>query len=298
MVYNTIDAHQHFWQFDRVRDSWINEAMAIIQNDFLPQQLESTLKQNGMDGSVVVQSDQSEKENEFHISNAEQYDFIRGVVGWVDLQAADIEDKLSYYQQFKKLKGFRHVLQGEPQRDLMLQPAFKNGISLLNKYGFTYDVLIFPDQLKYAKELAAAFPNQPFVLDHIAKPEIKGGQIADWKKDIIALAAHENMYCKISGMVTEADWKNWKSNDFTPYLDVIVEAFGTDRIMYGSDWPVCLVAADYATMKQIVDDYFSSFSASEQTAFFGKTATKFYKLYHIKYLESLVDSKINYFMCI
>ncbi len=275
---NKIDAHQHFWQFDPVRDSWINEEMAIIQNDFLPEHLESMLKQNGIDGSVVVQSDQSEKENEFQLNNAAQYDFIRGVVGWVDLQAADIEDKLAYYQQFKKLKGFRHVLQGEPQRDLMLQPAFKNGISLLNKYGFTYDVLIFPDQLKYAKELAAAFPDQPFVLDHIAKPGIKDRLIADWKNDILSVAAHENMYCKISGMVTEADWKSWKVEDFTPYLDVIVEAFGTDRIMYGSDWPVCLVAADYAKMKAIVDDYFSGFSAHEQAAFFGKTATSFYKL--------------------
>jgi L-fuconolactonase len=278
MEYNTIDAHQHFWQFDPVRDSWINEDMAIIQNDFLPQQLESILKQNGIDGSVVVQSDQSEKENEFQLSNAAQYDFIRGVIGWVDLQAADIEEKLSYYQQFKKLKGFRHVLQGEPQRDLMLQPAFKKGISLLNKYGFTYDVLIFPDQLKYTKELAAAFPDQPFVINHIAKPGIKDGLIAEWKKDIMAVADCQNVYCKISGMVTEADWKNWKPDNFTPFLDTIVEAFGTERIMYGSDWPVCLVAADYTRMKQIVDDYFSTFSAIEQAAFFGKTAIGFYKL--------------------
>jgi len=278
MNYKTIDAHQHFWQFDPVRDNWINEEMAIIQHDFLPQQLEKILSENGIDGSVIVQSDQSEKENEFQLNNAAQYDFIRGVVGWVDLQAVDIEEKLLYYQQFKKLKGFRHVLQGEPQRDLMLQPAFKNGIGLLNKYGFSYDVLIFPDQLKYAAQLAAAFPDQPFVIDHIAKPKIKDGLIADWKKDIFSLAAHENVVCKISGMVTEADWKNWKAEDFTPYLDVIVAAFGTDRIMYGSDWPVCLVAAYYAKTKQIVDDYFSQFSADEQAAFYGKTATAFYKL--------------------
>ena len=278
MNYKTIDAHQHFWQFDPVRDNWINEEMAIIQHDFLPQQLEKILSENGIDGSVIVQSDQSEKENEFQLNNAAQYDFIRGVVGWVDLQATDIEEKLLYYQQFKKLKGFRHVLQGEPQRDLMLQPAFKNGIGLLNKYGFSYDVLIFPDQLKYAAQLAAAFPDQPFVIDHIAKPKIKDGLIADWKKDIFSLAAHENVVCKISGMVTEADWKNWRAEEFTPYLDTIVAAFGTDRIMYGSDWPVCLVAADYAKTKQIVDDYFSQFSADEQAAFYGKTASAFYKL--------------------
>jgi L-fuconolactonase len=278
MTYNTIDAHQHFWQFDRVRDSWINEEMAIIQKDFLPAQLELLLKENGINGSVVVQSDQSEKENEFQINNAAQYDFIQGIVGWVDLQRADIEDRLAWYKQYKKLKGFRHVLQGEPQRDLMLQPAFKNGISLLNKYGYTYDILIFPDQLQYAQQLAAAFPDQRFVIDHIAKPNIKNKEIAEWKRDMAGVAVHQNVYCKISGMVTEADWKNWEATDFTPYLDAVVECFGTNRIMYGSDWPVCLVAATYKQMKQIVDDYFSRFSTSEQQAFFGKNAIEFYQL--------------------
>ncbi len=273
-----IDAHQHFWKFDPIRDNWINDDMKSIQKDFLPADLEIVLNENGIEGSVVVQSDQSEKENEFQLKNAAEYNFIKGVVGWVDLQAPGIEEKLVYYKQFKKLKGFRHVLQGESQRDLMLQPRFRKGISLLRKYGFTYDILIFPDQLVYAKELVREFPDQLFVLDHIAKPPIKNKKIDEWKKDILALGAHENVYCKISGMVTEADWKNWTSDDFIPYIDVVVNAFGTKRIMFGSDWPVTLVAASYSKMKKIVDDYFSFFSKNEQKNFYGKTAIKFYNL--------------------
>ncbi len=273
-----IDAHQHFWKFDPVRDSWINDDMQLIRRDFLPTDLEPILEQNGFDGSVIVQSDQSEAENDFQLENAAQFDFIKGLVGWVDLQHTNVEARLEYYAQFKKMKGFRHVLQGETDRSLMLKPAFKNGISLLEKYGYTYDILIFPDQLAYSEELVKAFPNQLFVIDHIAKPGIKDKMINEWKKDITSIAQYENVYCKISGMVTEADWQNWEAADFKPYLDVVTEAFGINRIMYGSDWPVCLVAGGYEKMLGIVQHYFSSFSKDEQDKFFGSNATAFYKL--------------------
>ena len=278
MPFDRIDAHQHFWQFDAVRDSWINEDMSILKNDFFPAELHSLLKENDMDGSVVVQSDQSEKENEFQLKNAEDNDFIRGVIGWVDMQSPDVEDRLSYYQQFKKLKGFRHLLQGETQRNLMLKPSFKTGIGLLNKYGFTFDLLVLPDQLNYIKELVSTFPDQLFVVDHLAKPFIKSTDITDWKRDMTALAPYKNLYCKMSGMVTEADLENWKQEDLIPYMDVAVETFGIDRLMYGSDWPVCLLAASYEQTKNIMDNYFSTFSTTEQEAFFGKNATDFYKL--------------------
>ena len=274
----TIDSHQHFWKFDPIRDSWIDDSMSAIQRDFYPADLQPVLQANGISGCVTVQSDQSEAENDFQLQHAAAHDFIKGVVGWVDLQADNVAERLSYYQQFKKLKGFRHVLQGETDRALMLKPAFKNGISLLQQFGFTYDILIFPDQLYYSRELVAAFPDQPFVIDHIAKPGIKDGTIDDWKKGMQAIAAYENVYCKISGMVTEADWRNWKEPDFKPYLDVVVEAFGTKRILFGSDWPVCLVAASYAKMMDIVKNYFNAFSKDEQTLFFGGNATRFYKL--------------------
>jgi L-fuconolactonase len=273
-----IDAHQHFWKFDPVRDAWINDKMKLIQRDFLPIDLLPLLQEHDFEGCVTVQSDQSEAENEFQLQNADTHSFIKGVVGWVDLQAEDIEERLSYFKQFKKLKGFRHVLQGEKQRDFMLRPAFKRGIDKLKKHGFTYDILIFPDQLKFSAELVSLFPEQPFVIDHIAKPYIKDKKIDDWKKDIQAIAKYENLSCKISGMVTEANWKTWKQEDFRPYLDAVVEGFGMERLMFGSDWPVCLVAAKYEEMLNILNDYFLPFSAHEKELFFGGNAIRFYNL--------------------
>lgn len=273
-----IDAHQHFWHFDPVRDSWINDEMKTIRRDFLPPDLEPLLQQNDFDGCVAVQASQSEDETDFLLALSKENNFIKGVVGWVDLQAENITDRLSFYKTFGKLKGFRHVLQGEPQRDLMLQPAFKRGIAALQPYGYTYDILIFPDQLQFSTELVAAFPEQKFVVDHIAKPNIKQGAISEWKKSIEQLAAHRNVSCKLSGMVTEADWKGWKQEDFTPYLDVVVNAFGTDRVMFGSDWPVCLVAASYEEVVGLVEAYFSSFSAAEQEKFWRLNALRFYNL--------------------
>lgn len=275
---NRIDAHQHFWNFDPVRDSWINDEMAVIQEDFLPKDLKPVLEENGFNGSVAVQATQAESETDFLISLAAENNFIKGVVGWVDLQSDDISDRLNHYKSFKVVKGFRHVLQGEPKRDLMLHSNFKRGIAALQQNNFTYDLLIFPDQVLFSKELVAAFPNQKFVIDHLAKPYIKKGEVDQWKKDMEAIALHENVFCKISGMVTEADWKNWKKEKFAPYMDVVVNAFGVNRIMFGSDWPVCLVAASYQKMLDIVKDYFSNFSTHEQEQVFGLNATRFYNL--------------------
>ena len=273
-----IDSHQHFWKFDPVRDSWIDEPMATIQRDFSPMDLKPLLAANSFEGSVVVQSDQSEAENAFQLDNASRNEFIKGVVGWVDLQADNVHDRLAYYSQFKKMKGFRHVLQGEKQRDFMLRPQFKKGIGELHAFGFTYDILIYPDQLSFTEQFVKSFPYQPFVIDHIAKPYIKDKKIDQWKKELQALGKYENVSCKISGMVTEAEWKNWKKEDFRPYLDVVFETFGTHRIMFGSDWPVCLVAASYTQVVDIVKDYFSTLSANEQEAFFKSNAERFYKL--------------------
>jgi L-fuconolactonase len=273
-----IDAHQHFWQFDPVRDNWISEEMSAIRRDFLPEDLHPILQVNDFDGCVVVQSDQSEQENEFQLLNADAYDFISGIVGWVDLQAKDVEDRLSYYSSFKKMKGFRHVLQGEPDRQLMLKPAFQHGISKLKKFGFTYDLLIYPDQLPYAATLVSNFPDQKFVLDHMAKPGIKAGEITEWENSIRELGQYENLSCKISGLVTEADWDHWKIEDFAPYLDVVVQSFGTNRILFGSDWPVCQVAASYEQVLEIVSAYFAGFTDHERDLFFGINATKFYNL--------------------
>jgi L-fuconolactonase len=278
-----IDAHQHFWKFDPVRDSWIPNEMAVIRKDFLPHHLETVLLQNGFSGCVTVQSDQSENENVFQLDNAEQNAFVKGVVGWVDLQSENINERLQYYSRFKKMKGFRHILQGEQERDLMLKPEFLRGIEALHKYNFTYDILIYPDQLRFTQQLIAKFPGQKFVIDHLAKPYIKGKRINDpmnaqWKKDIQEVAKYENVWCKISGFVTEADIANWKEEDFTPYFDVVVASFGIDRIMFGSDWPVCLAGVEYHALVNMVDNYFSPFTKNEKEKFFGNNAISFYNL--------------------
>jgi L-fuconolactonase len=274
-----IDAHQHFWKYDPIRDAWITPDMKVIQKDFLPVDLEPLLKENGIDGCIAVQADQSEDENDYLLEHAAKNDFIKSVVGWVDFRHPDVGQRIAHYKRYPKLKGFRHVLQGEHDRALMLNPSFKRGIALLEPNGYTYDILIYPDQLGYTREFVAQFPNQPFVLDHIAKPHIKDRYITDeWKAAIRAVAAHPNLYCKISGMVTEADWYHWKPEHFRVYLDTIVEAFGINRVMFGSDWPVCLVAASYKQVAQIVADYFASFSETDRAAFWGGNAINFYKL--------------------
>ncbi|RYY10576.1 MAG: amidohydrolase [Cytophagaceae bacterium] len=274
-----IDAHQHFWHFDPVRDAWITPDMAAIQRDFLPTDLEPILIQHQLAGCVAVQASQSEAETDWLLALAAQHAFIKGVVGWVDLQAANVAERLDHYQQFPQLRGFRHLLQGEADRSLLLRPAFQRGLAALAPRGFTYDLLILPDQLGYATELAQALPNQFFVVDHLAKPPIKTQEIDDWRRDIRELAAHENVCCKVSGLVTEADWQHWQPQDFRPYLDVVFAAFGPARVLYGSDWPVCNVAGGYKRAIDILADYLRPFSAAEQALFWGGNAARFYGLH-------------------
>lgn len=273
-----IDAHQHFWKFDPVRDSWITDEMKVIQRDFLPDDLAPILETNGINGCLAVQASQTEEETDFLIELASNHDFIKGVVGWVDLRSNDIDYRLAHYASFAKVKGFRHVVQGESDSEFMLRPQFKAGITALESYNFTYDILIYHYQLEQAIQLVKLFPEQRFVLDHIAKPDIKSGEYATWQTNIKKLALHTNVYCKISGMVTEADWNKWTTADFKVYLDTVVKAFGTDRIMYGSDWPVCTVAASYEQQIGIVNDYFNPFSTLEKRNIMGGNATRFYGL--------------------
>lgn len=273
-----IDAHQHFWIYNEDRDSWITDEMSAIQRNFLPEDLKPLLAENRIDGTVIVQSDQSKEENIFQLANALKHDFIKGVVGWIDLEADDLSDQLDYYQEFRKLKGFRHVLQGETQRDFMLRPKFKQGIGKLKEYGYTYDILIYTDQLAHTLEFVKAFPEQPFIIDHLAKPNIRDKDIDEWKKAMNKIASFDNVFCKISGMITEAHWKKWRYDDFVPYLDAVVDSFGASRLVFGSDWPVCLVAASYEQVLGLVERYFSTFSKDEQNLIFGKNAVSFYNL--------------------
>jgi len=272
-----IDAHQHFWKFDPVRDSWITDEMSTIQRDFFPKDLEPLLNSNKIDGCIAVQANQSESETQFLLDLATKNQFIKGVVGWVDLRGNDIKDRLSYFSSFQLIKGFRHVVQAEPD-GFLLDKKFREGIAALQDFNFTYDILVYPNQLKEAAEFIRHFPNQKFIIDHLAKPYIKAGKIDEWKKDLKQCSLFENVYCKLSGLVTEADWKNWKPQDLTPYLDTALELFGSCRLIYGSDWPVCLLAADYNQQLSVIENYISKLSSSEKTMIMGENAVRFYNL--------------------
>jgi len=272
-----IDSHQHFWKFDPVRDSWIDETMSNIQRDFLPEDLLPILNENQFSGCVAVQASQSEEETHFLLELASKNDFIKAVVGWVDLRDENISDRLQHFTAHKKLKGFRHVVQGEAD-DFMYGEAFRRGIKALSAFDYTYDILIFERQLSAAVSLVSDFPDQKFVIDHIAKPDIKSGSINSWKKGIEEIAKYDNVWCKISGMVTEADWKNWKAEDLKPYLDVIFENFSIDKILYGSDWPVLNVASDYHEVVKTLEDYISKFSFEDQNKIWFENANSFYNL--------------------
>ena len=272
-----IDSHQHFWIYNDVRDAWITDDMEVIRRNFLPADLQQVLLQNGITGCVAVQADQSEQETDFLVGLAQNHEFIKGVVGWVDLQADNLEERLQHYASIKLIKGFRHVLQAE-EGEFMLQLSFVNGVALLKQYGFTYDILVKPHQLSFVKEFVAKFPDQPFVIDHLAKPYIKDRRIDSWREDMIKIAAFPNVSCKISGMVTEADWTMWQPDDFTPYLDVVFSAFGSDRVMFGSDWPVCNLAGGYKGVMGVIDSYIDKLTENEQEMFWAKNSVKFYNL--------------------
>ena len=272
-----IDAHHHVWTFDPVRHAWIDESMRPLRRDFGPDDLAPLLRQHHIDGTVLVQVEQTEAETRHFLDLAEAYPFIRGVVGWVDLRAPNIGRRLEAFAAYDKLKGFRHIVQSEPD-DFLLDPAFQRGIGHLQAFGFTYDLLIVPRHLPAAIRLVAAFPEQRFALDHLAKPLMQAQVMEPWTAQIRALAAHPNVWCKVSGLITEADHTAWKPADITPYLDVAFDAFGTDRLLFGSDWPVCLLAGTYTQVVELVETYLQDRTEKERAAVFGQNAVAFYDL--------------------
>lgn len=272
-----IDTHQHFWKYDPQQHGWINDDMSALRKDFLPADLQPILQRNQVAGCIAVQADQTEAETYWLLELAAANPFIHGVVGWTDLRAGNIRGRLEHFSSFPRLKGFRHILQGEDP-GFMLQPGFMNGISALKDFGFTYDILVYPGHLPSLLELVKANPDQPFVIDHLAKPFIRAKQSEPWKKDLAALGAFNNVFCKISGMATEADWNNWTEADMKPYLDAAAEIFGTGRLMFGSDWPVCLPASSYERWLLTVRNYFSAFSSEDQDKVFNRNALNFYHL--------------------
>lgn len=273
-----IDAHQHFWHYEPVKHAWIDDSMSVIRRDFLPDELKRIYTTHHIDGCVAVQADQTLDETDFLLRLAKEHDFIKGVVGWADLRDEHIDPVLEKYAASKKMKGWRHIVQGEPDPNFLIRPAFLRGISYLEKYGYTYDILVFPHQLGATLELVRNFPHQKFVIDHIAKPYIKDGFYEGWAVLMKEIAKQENVFCKLSGMITEADYAAWNPGQITPYMNLVLESFGAERIMYGSDWPVCLVAGTYAQVKNLVVDFIKGLSQAEQEAIMGTNAISFYNL--------------------
>lgn len=271
-----IDAHQHFWKYSAAEYEWIGDDMPELRRDFLPQDLKPLLVENGFEASIAVQARQDLEETRWLLELAEKNEFIKGVVGWVDLCSPELPAQLEQFAGHPRLVGVRHVVQGEPDDDFMSRPDFRKGIGRLAEHGLTYDLLLYPRHLPVAMKLVAEFPDQEFVLDHIAKPCIADGVIGRWDRDIEELANFGNVWCKVSGMVTEARWKNWSSEDFRPYLDVVFEAFGPERLMIGSDWPVCTVSAGYAETIEIVKDYIGQLAEDQQKAILGENCALFY----------------------
>jgi L-fuconolactonase len=273
-----IDTHHHFWQYRSEEYAWIDDSMAVLKRDFLPEDLQPLLAQLDFNGSVVVQARQTEEETAWLLQLADRYEFINGVVGWVNLCSDDLDLQLERYSTHKKFSGVRHVLQDEPDENFMLRKDFQRGIGKLAKYGLAYDILIFRGQLPVATQLVRNFPGQVFVLDHMAKPQIRKQEVQPWKQHMEELAAFPNVACKISGMVTEADWYGWKANDFRPYMDAVVNAFGISRVMIGSDWPVCTLAGKYGEVMGMAMNYIRQFSQCEREMILGVNAERVYSL--------------------
>ncbi len=270
-----LDSHQHFWSYDPAQYPWIPPT-SPLHRDWLPADLAPLLATAGIDGCIAVQARQTVEESRWLLKLADESPIIQGVVGWVDLRSERLGEQLSELAARPKFRGVRHVVQDEPDERFLVGEAFMGGIGQLHDFGLTYDLLIVPKQLPAAVTLVQRFPQQPFVLDHLAKPPIQAGTLSPWREQIRALAAAPNVMCKVSGMVTEADHASWKAEDFAPYLDVVFESFGEDRVMYGSDWPVCLLAASYARQHALVADYARQFSEPAQAKLFGGNAARFY----------------------
>ena len=273
-----IDAHHHLWKYTVAEYGWLDESMAELRRDFLPEDLTREIAAAGIDGTVAVQARQTLEETRWLLDLADESDAIRGVVGWAPIAGENFPEVMEEFESRAKLKGLRHVIQGEKDEHYILREDFNSGIRAMEGSGLVYDVLIYERHLPQTIEFVDRFPEQVFVLDHVAKPLIREGVLEPWASRMRELAKRENVWCKVSGMVTEADWSGWTEDSLRPYLDVVVEAFGPKRMMAGSDWPVCLVACGYKEWFEVLRKYFAGFSKDEQDAVFGGTAIGVYGL--------------------
>lgn len=273
-----IDAHQHFWRYNPAEYEWIDDSMTSLRRDFLPEDLKNELDPAGFDRAIAVQARQTLEETRWLLELAEANPQVAGVVGWVDLRSPEVRSQLATFAPNPKLIGIRHIVQSESDDRFLLQPEFLRGITVLEEFHLTYDILIYPRHLRVAAEFVSRFPRQRFVLDHLAKPFIKHGTLDPWRADIRELAKYENVFCKLSGLVTEAGWKDWKPSHIHPYLDTAFEYLGPKRLMIGSDWPVCTVAGSYSQVMNVVIEYLDKYDTSVRDAVLGGNAQRLWKL--------------------
>jgi L-fuconolactonase len=273
-----IDAHHHLWRYNATEYGWLTDEMKAMRRDFLPKDLMAELAGAGIDGTVAVQARQTLDETRWLLDLADECEAIRGVVGWAPIAGEDFPGVMEEFEHRTKLKGLRHVIQAEPDENYILRADFNAGIEAMQGSGLVYDILIYDRHLPQTIEFVDQYPDQVFVLDHIAKPQIAAALMEPWSENLHELALRKNVWCKVSGLVTEAEWKSWNIETLRPYLDTVVDAFGANRLMAGSDWPVCLVATEYKAWFEVLRSYFAAFSDSERDAIFGGTATQVYGL--------------------
>ena len=273
-----IDSHQHFWQVGRFDYPWMTSDLGVLYRDYLPADLAPILRSKGVEKTVLVQASNSVAESRWLLNLADDNSFIAGIVGWVDLMSPDVESQLDELTVHPKFKGVRHLVESEPQDDWLIQPAVLSGLRRLATYGLSYDLLVHTRHLKYVPQVAESYPNLALVIDHLAKPPIAKSEIREWSEALKPLASYPNIYCKMSGLVTEANWTSWQTNDLRPYVEFALESFGVDRLMFGSDYPVCLLAGSYDRVLESFQEILNSLSAADREKIFSKNAANFYWL--------------------
>ena len=273
-----IDTHNHFWIYDPLEYDWIDGSMSLLKRNYLPEEFSNVLANAAIGGCIAVQARQSDAETDWLLKLSDEFKIIKGVIGWVDLCNLNLHEFLEQKHQHHKLKGFRHVLQGE-EDDFMLNPDFIRGIQILSEHDYCYEILVYENQLKSVRKLLNQLPEMRLVIDHIAKPNIKAKPDRDWIQDLKAISLHKHVYCKLSGMVTEADWENWTPENIFPFIEHTITCFGENRVMYGSDWPVCLLAAKYNEVKNLLEQYLATQCKDSRDKIFSSNAKEFYRLF-------------------
>ena len=273
-----IDAHQHFWKYSPIAHEWMDESMKVIRKDFSPTDLAKELHALKIDGTVAVQVDETETETQYLLDLAAEHDLIKGVVGWIDLKSTHAIERMHYWKKYSGLKGFRCIMQGQPDEAYITNKEFIANVKKLSSVDYTYDLLVYHHQFSSLIKFVDKLPDNRMILDHIGKPDIKNRNIKDWQANIKTLAQHPGIYCKLSGMITEADYKHWTYDDLKPYLEIAAEYFGVDRICFGTDWPVCLVAGSYQQVYQVVQKFSTQLTKDQQDKLFGANTIKFYKI--------------------